>query len=208
MAETPPQERIVNKQGKSNSLIWEHFGFAVEDEEQRHIMCKTCFVVVSAPTGNTTNLFNHLEFNHRVVYDTVMMNQSKKKVNQITAPSATQSSITETLYAATPYLSTSERHKKITESIAHYLAKGMCSINTIDNSGFRQMVKTLDKRYVLPSRHHFSRAALPALYDKRRNEVANELLNADFFAITTDLWSSRTMEPYISLNNSFHRRHF
>lgn len=60
------------------------------------------------------------------------------------------------------------------------------------------MVKTLDKRYVLPSRHYFSRVAVPALYDKHR-KVANQVVAADFFATTTDLWSSRTMEPYMSL---------
>ncbi|KAK7891329.1 hypothetical protein WMY93_023292 [Mugilogobius chulae] len=75
----------------------------------------------------------------------------------------------------------------------------MCSINTVENSGFKHMMNTLDKRYSVPSRHHFTRSALPALYEKCRDKVSEELLAADFFAVTTDLWSSRTMEPYISL---------
>uniref|UniRef100_A0A673CIH1 BED-type domain-containing protein n=1 Tax=Sphaeramia orbicularis TaxID=375764 RepID=A0A673CIH1_9TELE len=203
MAGESQKKRLVNKKGKSNSTVWNHFGFDEKDEDQKHITCKNCFVVVSAPTGNTTNLFNHLKFNHRELHDNLMKKQNTKKTTPSTTSYAVQSSISESLYAATPYPSTSERHQKITESIVHYLAKGMCSANTSDNSGFRQMVNTLDKRYVLPSRHHFTRAALPALYEKRRHEVANELLGADFFAIMTDLWSSRTMEPYISLTVHF-----
>ena len=72
--------------------------------------------------------------------------------------------------------------------------------STVDNAGFKKMVNTLDKRYALPSRHHFSRVALPDLFNKCHAEVANEVAKAEYFAITTDLWSSgRTMEPYISL---------
>lgn len=75
----------------------------------------------------------------------------------------------------------------------------MCPISTVENEGFKKMINTLDKRYALPSRHYFTRVALPALYEKCRAEVANEVSKAEYFATTTDLWSSRTMEPYISL---------
>jgi len=48
-------------------------------------------------------------------------------------------------------------------------------------------------------RKHFSRVALSALYDNCHAEVEKDISTAKYFATTTDLWSSRTMEPYISL---------
>ena len=75
----------------------------------------------------------------------------------------------------------------------------MCRISTVSNQGFKKLVNTLDKRYTTPSRHHFTRVALPALYNKCHEEVANDVSTAEYFATTMDLWSSHTMEPYISL---------
>ncbi|XP_028300964.1 zinc finger BED domain-containing protein 1-like [Gouania willdenowi] len=79
------------------------------------------------------------------------------------------------------------------------IAKDMSPINTVNDPGFIKLMNTMDKRYVLPSSHHFSRIALPALYDECRGKVAKEVSTAVYFATTTDLWSSRTMEPYINL---------
>lgn len=41
------------------------------------------------------------------------------------------------------------------------------------------------------------------MYKKCRDEVAKEVIEADDFAATTELWSSRTAEPYISLTVHF-----
>lgn len=37
------------------------------------------------------------------------------------------------------------------------------------------------------------------MYRKRRGEIERDLANIKYFATTTDLWSSRTMDPYMSL---------
>ncbi len=194
-----PQKSLVKRKGRRNSVVWEHFGFEEADVDQKHIMCNICYAVVLAPLGNTTKLFNHLKFKHRPIYDQLIKKKQKEQRTTPTTSSATQSSIKDTLFSATPYPSSSERHKKITDAVAHFLAKDMCPISTVENEGFKKMINTLDKRYALPSRHYFTRVALPALYEKCRAEMANEVSKAEYFATTTDLWSSRTMEPYISL---------
>ncbi|XP_060780514.1 E3 SUMO-protein ligase ZBED1-like [Neoarius graeffei] len=61
------------------------------------------------------------------------------------------------------------------------------------------MVKTLDQRYVVPSRKYFAEVEMPKLHDKIRGQVEQELRHIKHYATTTDLWSSRTMDPYISL---------
>lgn len=56
------------------------------------------------------------------------------------------------------------------------------------------MLHTVDPRYKLPSRKYFSDVAIPRMYTE-----AEQLEKASFFSTTTDLWSSRTFQPYMSL---------
>ncbi|XP_051962423.1 E3 SUMO-protein ligase ZBED1-like [Xyrauchen texanus] len=129
--------------------------------------------------------------------------KDKGATSQNTSRQTTQTSITQTLYGASPYPPSSQRHKEITNAITYHLAKDMAPINTVQNEGFKAMIKTLDKRYSLPCRNYFSSVALPGLYTQCRITVEEELQNMQYFAATTDLWSSRTMEPYLSLTVHF-----
>ncbi|CAM4533447.1 unnamed protein product [Leuciscus chuanchicus] len=61
------------------------------------------------------------------------------------------------------------------------------------------MLKVLDARYVVPSRKYFADVALPHLYNTTREKIRSELEEMQFYSATTDLWSSRTMQPYLSL---------
>ena len=73
------REPLVIKKGKNKSAVWKHFGFKESDAEQEQILCKICYTVVSAPQGNTTNLFNHLKSKHKVVYDQTIQEQKTVK---------------------------------------------------------------------------------------------------------------------------------
>ena len=62
------EEQVVPRKG-STSIVWGFFGFAESDADQKAVLCKECRRVVSAPQGNTTNLFNHLKKHHKPKYD-------------------------------------------------------------------------------------------------------------------------------------------
>lgn len=53
-------------------------------------------------------------------------------------------------------------------------------------------------RYKLPSRKHFSTKVIPRMFEETRDVVRAELRAAEYFAATTDMWSSRTTEPYMA----------
>ena len=76
MAELQP---LIGKKGNANSVVLKHFGFEESDSEQTKILCKICHATVSAPQGNTTNLFNHLKSTHRVIHDQVVKEQKNLK---------------------------------------------------------------------------------------------------------------------------------
>ncbi|XP_057183056.1 E3 SUMO-protein ligase ZBED1-like [Triplophysa rosa] len=183
------------------------FGFRISDTEQREVLCRICKTKVATSRGNTTNLYQHLK-QHREKYDECMTVKAKssKETEQNKAQPASRTKqhiITDVFASVTPYDKTSQRYKEITDSITHCLAKDMMPIYTVSKEGFQKMIRTLDKRYQLPSRNYFSQVAIPELYNKCRSEVQLEISTVKFFSTTTDLWSSRTTEPYISLTVHF-----
>ncbi|KAI5107252.1 zinc finger BED domain-containing protein 1-like [Silurus meridionalis] len=169
---------LVTKKG-AHCTVWNFFGFKPDDDAQRVVICKQCFGIVAAPQGNTTNLYNHLRRRHKIQYELAMKDKGATPKN--TSRQTTQTSITPTLHGASPYPSSSQRHKDITNAIAYHLAKDMAPINTVENEGFKAMIKTLDKRYCLPSRNYFSSVALPGLYTQCRMTVEKELQNANYY---------------------------
>ena len=127
-----------------------------------------------------------------------------KKKSCWTRATATQSSVKDTFYNATTLPPDSHRHKEITDAVSYVIAKDMFPINTVIDPAFNKLIDTLDKRYVLPSRHHISRIGQPALYDECSEKVSAAL----YFASTADRWSSCTGIVFIfyfyTLFNSFY----
>ncbi|KAK0154075.1 hypothetical protein N1851_003847 [Merluccius polli] len=136
------EEPLVNKRGKTNSAIC---GNTLVSRSPRRNNNKYCARFVTRwclhHQAIPTNLFNHLKFNHKVVYD------HRKHSHRL-----------RTLYNATTYPPSSHRHIKQMNRSKHWYP-----ISTVSNQGFKKLV-TLDKHYAAPSRHHFTRVALPVLY--------------------------------------------
>lgn len=192
---------LVPKKG-STSVVWSHFGYKATDTEQKQgVFCKYCNKAILTVQGNTSNLFQHLRCNHAKEYEECMV---KKRQTEATKQSKStdakrQPSIADAFINSNPYPTNSTRWNEITDSITFHIAKDMTPISTVEQCGFKKMVRTLDKRYNVPSRKYFSQTALPKLYSQCHATVATELKQVQHFAATTDLWSSRTSEPYMSL---------
>ena len=99
-----------------------------------------------------------------------------------------------------PFTHGSHQWKEITESVMHFMAKEMILINTVKKPGFRSMVRKMDPRYEVPSKKYFSKTALPSLYAETRERETKELQEAEYYSVTTDLWSSAgKLEPYLAV---------
>ncbi|XP_073689131.1 E3 SUMO-protein ligase ZBED1-like [Garra rufa] len=192
------------------SVVWKYFGFKKSDVDQTTIICKCCRAKVVATGGNTSNLLHHLRHKHVLQYEECMKLRSASsstsagndKVGTATQ-NATQTSLKDAFTKGTAYDKKSKRWKDITNAITFHLAKDMVPLNTVEKIGFKEMIKVLDPRYVLPSQNYFSRTAIPNLYQKHRAKVEADLATIRHFSATTDLWSSRSMEPYLSLTVHF-----
>jgi len=60
-------------------------------------------------------------------------------------------------------------------------------------------MKTVAPKYKIPRRQHFSEKEIPNMYVKLKDDIANSL----HFAFTTDLWTTNTGHPYMSLTVHF-----
>jgi hypothetical protein len=120
-----------------------------------------------------------------------------------TSHASVQPKVSDALESVTPYGTNSSRKRTITDAITLFLTRDMMPIRTVAKPGFINLLKTLDPRYEVPGRNYFSQTAIPALYDEIRAEVQLKLEQIQYFSATSDLWSSRTSEPYMSLSVHF-----
>ncbi|XP_061884799.1 E3 SUMO-protein ligase ZBED1-like [Entelurus aequoreus] len=194
------EDLVLIQKKSSTSVIWDYFGFETSDVHQKQVLCKTCRAKVATSQGNTTNLFRHLKNHHRQLHDECMTKKSgKKSTPSDSAHCSKQTTITASFASITPYEKSSRRHKEITTAITHYIGKDMVSVNTVTKEGFQNLLHTLDRRYKIPSRTYFNQVAIPQLYAECKEKVEREVKNVLYYATTTDMWSSRTSEPYLSL---------
>ena len=137
-----------------------------------------------------------------------MLQAQREKAKELSTASssstnASQATLPELFTKTQKYERTTRRWREITDSITYCISKDMLPIYTVEKEGFRRLTYTLDSKYEIPSAKYFSSVAIPALYEKTRETVAVEVQSAYYFSSTTDMWSSSTMEPYLSYTVHF-----
>ncbi|XP_060790687.1 E3 SUMO-protein ligase ZBED1-like [Neoarius graeffei] len=75
--------------------------------------------------------------------------------------------------------------------------------SVVENEGFRYLLEILEPRYNVPSRQYFSQSYIANMYAKVREDVINELKEAQRVALTSDGWTSCTTESYITVTCHF-----
>ena len=77
-------------------------------------------------------------------------------------------------------------------------------ISIAERPGFKYMLLKLNPRYQIPSRQHFTDYEISQLYSHVKDDiVAESLKEVNFFAAITDLWSSDSCHPYLTLSIHF-----
>nr|XP_055049286.1 E3 SUMO-protein ligase ZBED1-like [Misgurnus anguillicaudatus] len=167
--------------------IWRHFGFyrmpGSTALDMTHTVCKLCKMKTKY-FGSTTNARAHITRHHPEVSET----------EQSQPPAADQ----RTLQFYTKLPANSERAKKITRSIACFIAKDLRPYSVVENEGFVCMLQTAEPRYVIPSRKFFTESAVPQLYNETKRKVATALTETTRVALTCDAWTSRATKSFVT----------
>ena len=199
-------EIVSNRKGKAN--IWEHFGFIKEPDkplDKTRVGCKLCRMILKY-CGNTTNLTDHVRRKHATYLqqpstDSTLAESTKSDtpviVTQCTHSS--QQSLSTLFAAKLPH--SSNRAKSISGVILQFIVKDLRPFSVVENAGFKNLLAVLEPRYKVPSRQHFSDKALSALHNQKKIEVKKDLAEASAVALTTDGWTSRATESYITITS-------
>ncbi len=175
------------------SAVWQHFGYPVEIKDgnrvvdKTHTICRKCFKKLPQVTGNTTNMQMHILRHHPEI--NLAAAQKTTQQQQPTLPSLFQAK----------FPANSDRAQKITNAIAIFMALDMRPFSVVENEGFKYLLSVLEPRYLLPSRAHFSQNVLPKLQEKKKAKVEERLSTAESIAITTDGWTSRATDSYMTI---------
>jgi hypothetical protein len=95
------------------------------------------------------------------------------------------------------------KQKLITEKIAHMICKDLQPYTIVEDPGFRAVIKAAEPKYVMPSRKTFSAEIIPKLYTDTYTAVKSEVQLASCLAFTTDAWTSRANNGYLSYTVHF-----
>ncbi|XP_077119145.1 zinc finger BED domain-containing protein 4-like [Ranitomeya variabilis] len=113
-----------------------------------------------------------------------------------------QLSIPQRLERKRKYPPTHPRALALNDCISKFLAFEMLPFRLVETDSFKKLMAIAVPHYVVPSRHYFSRRAIPALHTNVTDKIRCALRNAisGKVHITTDTWTSKHgQERYISL---------
>lgn len=79
------------------------------------------------------------------------------------------------------------------------MAKDLQPFSVVENPGFRHLLNTLEPRYKLPTRSHFSEKIMPKLYHETKVKIMASMSRAHRVAVTCDSWTSVTTESYVTI---------
>ena len=183
--------------------VWRFFGLKTDGhviKDANTPVCRigSCRMKVKTKHSSTSNLYSHLKKHHPREYEAVRPPKAKKK------SSPASKTIEEAFKQSTKLPRSSKEHKEITKAITYYMAKDMRPMYSVELLGFQKMINALNPRYDLPSRSYFSRTAVPSLYIEVQDQLLAELdSQVDFYSATTDLWTSGSNDPFITLTVHF-----
>ncbi|XP_030016881.1 zinc finger BED domain-containing protein 1-like [Sphaeramia orbicularis] len=164
-------------------------------------MCKVCRSKVKMKSSSTTNLFQHLRQRHPKEWEecSQLRECSVASTSHGKHAAKKQQTLAASFSCAVPYDKSGAQWKQMTEAVAVYLGMDMVPIYTVEKPGFLHMLKVWDPKYHPPSHKYFAEVAIPKLYNETRQALCEKLDTVLFFSTTTDLWSSRSLQPYLSL---------
>ena len=113
-----------------------------------------------------------------------------------------QASLPGVLLKSTKYESKCQRKGDLDDALLQMLTTDMQPYSIVNDKGFNKFVNLLDSRYQLPSRKNLMRK-LPGKFEEMKAQVKTQINSAAHVCLTTNIWTSRTTEGYITFTCHF-----
>ena len=186
----------------ASSLVWDYF---TKIENGSKAQCNDCELKLAIADGSTSSLRRHLQKRHCI--DNLGNARRKRSAASTSGTGSSsndklcgegQPTLKQFVKANQSLDKNSDRHTKITKSIAKMIFSDLQPFTLVEDTGFRQLIKTLEPRYLIPCRATFRKTIIPSMYTQVSEELRKVISQAPTYSITTDAWTSRNMDSFIT----------
>lgn len=95
------------------------------------------------------------------------------------------------------------KSKMIDQQLVKMIVKEYHPFSVVENVEFRNLIKMLCPTYVIPSRKTISQSLMPQMFEMTVERVKDTLKNVEAVCLTTDGWTSKTNQSFISVTAHF-----
>lgn len=161
--------------------------FEKVDGDNEKVKCKLCSAVLSTG-GGTSNMLSHL----------------KRKHSNILIPSETDTSVGQNVDASSSQENPSlADFKKADQALTLMIAIDFQPFSVVDDKGFRNFVKCINPNYKIPDKRVIRYELMPKMFYEAEAKLKRILSEIKNLSATTDIWTSNTMESYITVTIHF-----
>ncbi|XP_053968277.1 E3 SUMO-protein ligase ZBED1-like [Anastrepha ludens] len=178
--EEEPQAKKA-RYGQSN--VWNFFNKSSDGKTAKCLKCGKIYQT----SGNTTNMAGHL----KRVHPTLTVSELPKASGHMAA------------YLDKKYEASSKRKRDLDSALLNFICSDLRPFYIVENEGFKQFVNALDPRYELPSRSTLLSTCYNNLFMNMRMKLKSILQEVEYCAVTTDCWTSRANEAYLTVTCHF-----
>ncbi len=194
------------KRGKTKSALWAHF----DELGREKASCKTCGTSIARSRGSTSSMQNHLKLKHTKLYSLLL--QEERSRSKVPDKRGHQLSVGDLFQAKSMFSSSHPKQVEFDKALLDFIIEDMRPFNIVQGEGFRKLIHVANSK--LTVKHCTTVASwLPRRLEEVKKHVQERLdrdkedmVSATF---STDIWTSRANEGYISLtlhyiNKAFH----
>ena len=213
------QDLPSSKQPKNP--VWAHFDRKAE-AGQTFAVCKICKHTRKFSKGSANPAENHLQTKHLNIWKEILEAKAKKIQEDRKAKEdiilAEDTIYNESVLSAkamgikgkgditrffTKYSTGDQRQKDFDRSVVEYLVEASLPFAHVESDAFKNFVAKLEPRANVKSAVTFAHSKLPRLYDAMKfdfdRKTTEELRNNIGVAFTTDCWTSRANDAFMSV---------
>lgn len=159
------------------------------DGESNKVRCKLCSFVLTTG-GGTSNMLAHLKRKHP---DIMSNARTDTTADQNDSTSNTSS------VSTCPVL----HSKKLDQALTLMLATDFQPFSIVGDKGFIRFVWLLNPNYKIPDKRTIRYELLPQLFHEAKAKLKLILSETVFLSLTTDIWTSTSMDSYITITTHF-----
>ncbi|XP_058799068.1 E3 SUMO-protein ligase ZBED1-like [Phymastichus coffea] len=195
---------------RMNSWVW---NYATIADDKKSATCNLCNKSISY-SNSPSAISNHLKSIHK--RSPLDISTTEPSENHDASSSSSLSASTLSFTESQEYhiprkrqrrndgsgLCSAQRQEVITEATAKLIATNLLPISLVSTSGFRDFMDVLEPGYKVPCEKTILRR-LECYFEEVKLKIKKDLSKAQKVSLTTDEWSSRAQNSYLSVEAQY-----